>query len=267
MYIYFKSAEWLYCYFNSSEPISYENQNIVISRAEELIKEYLENAESIDEIIKFRKKMNDEEFIEKLEMIACFDICMYDISRTLKRNGTNFDNIYEKVPTTTIYDLTIFANNNFEYEYLHNYSIDEIKKLVDNGDIIIVEEYMTSLFKLGLESKNRNEKCKTFNPILKSVKGDTYDDRECLDDYFTKNDDFYYKVFINYVRSQVKTSWLKKELEKYINEISLGVETMQEQSNNKIESVERREVIKSCLDNFEEKGYVKRLEKLKENYN
>ena len=92
-------------------------------------------------------------------------------------------------------------------------------------------------------------------------------------DWLMNNADLVQNVSNKYGKTSVrnvridKTSWLKKELEKYINEISLGVETMQEQSNNKIESVERREVIKSCLDNFEEKGYVKRLEKLKENYN
>jgi len=264
MDIYFKSSKDLYWYFIDLNPISYKYQNKVISRTEEIIKEYLENAESIDEIIKFRKKMNDEEFIKKLENIVRFDICCYDIETALRRKGIEYDDMYINVPTTTRYDLTILADQNFEWKHLHNYSLDEIKKLVDNEDIVVIEEYKASSFRLVFGSKYITEKCETFNPILK--RKERFEVRESLDDYFTKKDDFYYKTFINYIRSQVKTSWLKEELEKYIHGISLGLNTMNEQVNNENEPIERRDVIKSCLDNMNEKGYVKRLEKLKENY-
>ncbi len=236
-------------------------------RMEQLFQE----AESCQEMIDNKEKLSENEFYNMLNKFAYISGWTdYDCYNVLEL-AYNMDFINEAVIKTTMHttldksekkgrdfrlwkeevgiNFVILYTKDFQVDYEHVYTIEEIKKLLAEKKIIIVskEERDLSWDKDDYEKEEYIE-----FPYA-------YDDNNMQYEFFNKNGKFY-KYTLMYIKKKLTNKELINILLEHLNHIECEVYDTTDGSN--YQNLSWSHVAKEYAKKYEACGYSKRLEKL-----
>ena len=243
--------------------------NTLNNRMEQL----LHGAENCLEMIDNRKNLSDEEFYKKLLEFAyindwneydCFLVLeiaynmkfddealikttMHTVAQKTEGHGRDFSWWNQEVGV----DFRIFYTKDFEVDYEHYYTIEEIKKLIAEKKILIVSEEERNL--AWEEDNYKKEKYQRFDYA--------YDEYNMEHRFFDETGKFY-KYTLKYIRRELNTKKLKKLYFKHLDHLEHEVYEATDGRNYGSDS-SWTHVAKEYSKEFEECGYAKRLTRLK----
>ena len=278
MKIKFKTPDLgrIFCDYYCNE----QNHKIGVENMIDGFNKYMEYAEQIHYLIKNRQSLTNEEFIERLNSYCCFDLNYKDMLKILSNmTGKNFIKD-EEIRTTMVdsrdlgymteyycYDMHIACTENANIKSLEFYSIEQLNKLINLGEIVVLDVFKTTKSWLDeLDEQHRVE-----NPIHFDV---PFNHRRCcmpkfpiaeldLDYYLTDMNDEFKVEFYKYIRKNLKNKHLIDCLKKYLEEFNYYLKDCIIIRNSSFCSVEEEgKFAEMCKSEFDEKGCIERLKQL-----
>lgn len=225
----------------------------------ESCKEMIENKEMSDE--DFYKKLNEFAYIKNWDSYDCYNVISmaYDTEfiGTVTINTTMVVSRVETIGRgrelswweyTKGISLYILYNSEANIDTKHVYNVKEIQKLIDEKKIVVLEE---KEIQLDSDKNYEKEKYKEFK--------EAYDSYSMNYEFFNENGKFY-PYTLKYIRKQLNEEKLNKTYEKHLEHI-----TYEMYDASRLSSMDPawNKIHQSCEREFNEKGYVKRLSKLK----
>lgn len=241
------------------------------------MEQLLHGAENCLKMIDNRKNLSDEEFYKKLLEFAyindwneydCFRVLeiaynmkfdgealikttMHTVVQKTEGHGRDFSWWNEEVGI----DFRIFYTKDFEVDYEHFYTTEEIKKLIAEKKILIVSEEERSL--AWEEDNYKKEKYQRFDYA--------YDDYSMKHEFFDETGKFY-KYTLKYIKKKLNSRQLKKLYSEHLDHVEGEVYEATDGRNYGSDS-SWAHTAKEYSKEFEKCGYAKRLTRLKEEKN
>lgn len=177
------------------------------------------------------------------------------IKTTMKRIVSQNANIESKIMLwieNVGVDLDIIYNRDFRVDFNHFYSVEEIKKLVDEKKIIVIcekERKLTSDIKKYQEEDYHPFDCE-------------YDKYSIEYEFFNENGKFYSKT-LQYIRKKINSEKLQKLILNHINNVNNEITDVI--TDGGFASDSWTNVAQIYSEEFEKKGYSKRLKQINDN--
>lgn len=241
------------------------------------IEQLLHGAENCQEMINNRRKISDKDFYSMLNEFAYIgDWDDYDCYNVLEMayntKFAGYDTINTTMHTTVLeteghgrdfswwdeeigVDFKILYTKDFEVDYEHFYTIEEIKKLIAEKKILIVSEEERSL--AWEEDNYKKEKYQRFDYA--------YDEYNIKHEFFDETGKFY-KYTLKYIKKKLNSRQLKKLYSEHLDHVECEVYEATDGRNYGSDSTWAK-VAKEYSKEFEKCGYAKRLTRLKEEKN
>ena len=249
------------------------NDDIDFDFVNKRIEELLHGAESCQEMINNRRKLSNEEFYkllnnfgrvhawndydcQKVLELACktkfagkeiIPTTMHTIIQKTEGHGRDFSWWDEEVGI----NFKIFYTEDFNFDNEHAYTKEEIKRLIEEKKIFLVSE------------AERN-----YPWDLEPYKEEEYESFECAyDDIFSKEFEFlnekgkYYKYTLQYIRKCLNKRKLERLFKNHMDHVNYEVYST---TNGQTNGSNWAHVASVYKNEFEEKGYSRRLQKLNE---
>lgn len=250
---------------------SNEGEKIDFTKVNYVMEKLLNGAECCIEMITNRNNLSNKDFYDKLNQFAyiscwdevdCYKVLelAYDtkflgetvISTTMHTNvqkkeghGHDFSWWNEEIGI----DLRIIYSKDFNIEYDHFYTVEEIKKLIDEKKVVIIS-IMERDLSLG-EENYKKESYQIFNCA--------FDDYDMQYEFFNEGGKFY-KYTLMYIKEKLTTEKLKELFSNHLKHTNsevhdiIGTDGYGSDFGFSIASKYSKE--------FENRGYAKRLKRL-----
>ena len=263
-------------FFEMEEAVEkYENgEKVDFTDMNYKIEQLLRGAESCKTMIDDKSKLSDTDFYSMLNEFAYINEWNdYDCYNVLEMayNTKFVDEAIIKTTMHTFYqkteghrkdfswwneevgiDFKILYTNDFEIDYEHFYSINEIKNLITEKKILIVSEKDRDL---ALDESNyKKEKYQAFDYA--------YDDYNMQYEFFNEDGKFY-KYTLKYIKKELNSRQLKKLFSEHLDYVEDEIYEATDCENYGSDS-SWINVVKKYSKEFEECGYPIRLNRLKE---
>ena len=242
-----------------------------------IIEQLLHGAESCQEMINNRRKISDKDFYSMLNEFAyisdwndydCYNVLemayntkfagyatinttMHTTIQKTAGHGRDFSWWDEEVGV----NFKILYTEDFNVDYEHFYTINEIKKLVAEKKIIIVSERQRNL--AWEEYNYKKEKYQAFNYA--------YNYYSMQYEFFNEGGKFY-KYTLKYIKKKLNSRQLKKLFSEHLDHVEGEVYEATDSRNYDSDS-SWAHTAKEYSKEFEKCGYAKRLTRLKETKN
>ena len=252
--------------FDDSEKIDFSEIN---SGVEEII----DGAEACLKMISDRKKLTNKEFYDLLLKFAfisnwntydCYKVLelaynmnfvgdtvikttMHAIHQKTEGHGRSFSWWNEEVRI----NFKVAYTKDFKVDYEHAYSVDELRRLIDEKKILIISERSSDC-----DEKNyKKEKYQRFDK--------PYDDYSWKNDFFGETGK-YYPYTLRYIRSKLNK---EKFLKLFKGHLENANKEIYEATHEECWDKSYKKAIKAFSAEFEQQGYAKKLTKLNETIN
>ena len=252
-------------------------EKIDFTEVNQRIEQLLHGAENCQEMINNRRKIEDKDFYSMLNEFAyiggwdeydCYNVLeiayntkfagyatinttMHATVQKTEGHGRDFSWWNEEIGV----DFKILYTKDFEVDYEHFYTIEEIKKLIAEKKILIVSEEERSL--AWEEDNYKKEKYQRFDYA--------YDDYSMKHEFFDETGKFY-KYTLKYIKKKLNSRQLKKLYSEHLDHVEGEVYEATDGRNYGSDS-SWAHTAKEYSKEFEKCGYAKRLTRLKEEKN
>ena len=249
----------------------YDYGKINLSEINSGVEELINGAESCLSMITSERELTDEQFYESLLKFAFItEWSEYDCYHVLEL-AHNLKFVGDEVIKTTMHanvqkteghgrnfswwdeevgiDFRILYTEDFIVDYEHFYTIEEIKKLINDKKIIIVSEEKRNL---AWDEKNyKEENYQRFDYA--------YDDYSMKHEFFDKNGKFY-PYTLKYIRSNFDKKELIKLFKEHLDHSNREIYGATHKSSWNAKHFKK--VAEEYSSEFKKQGYAKRLRKL-----
>ena len=237
------------------------------------IEKLLRGAESCQEMINNRRNVSDEDFYSMLKDFGRIEGWGYADCNNVIAMAYNIEAVGVDIISTTMHDvihtyrhedeefgidLEILYTKEFKSDDNHFYTVEEIKKLIAEKKIIILTSKLRDL-----DREKNNYKKENYKRFHEAYNFDVEDDYEVEQAFFNKNRK-YYKYALKYIKNQLNSRKLKKLYSEYFEHVKGEIYDVTGVINHGGPNSVWAHVAKEYSKEFEERGYAKRLTRLKE---
>ena len=257
-------------FFQWIEPLGqYKNgKKLDFTEVNQEIEKLLRGAESCQEMINNRRNVSDEAFYSMLKDFVYIKGWGYDDCNNVIAMAYNIEAVDDDIISTTMHevihpyrnvdeeigiDLEILYTKEFKIDYNHFYTVAEIKKLIAEKKIIILTSRGRDL------DKKNNYKKENYKGFHEAYTFPVFLDYDVKQAFFNKNRK-YYKYTLKYIRNQLNSRKLKKLYSEYFEHVKREIHSVTDYHGPNPAWVH---VAKEYSKEFEERGYAKRLTRLK----
>ena len=252
----------------------YDGEKMDFSEINSGVEELIGGAESCMKMISDRKNLTNKEFYDMLLKFAYItDWNDYDCYKVLEL-AYNMKFVSDAVIKTTMHavfqkteghgrdfswwdeevgiDFKVVYTKDFKVDYEHAYSVEEIKRLIDEKKIVIISEEERSL---AWDKKNyKKEGYQRFD--------NAYDDYSMKHRFFDETGKFY-PYTLRYIRSRVNKKELLKLFKEHLEHANREIYDATHKSCWNGEHFKK--AVEQYSGEFKKQGYAKRLTKLNSN--
>ena len=251
----------------------YDGKKVDFSEINSSVEKLIDGAESCMKMISDRRNLTNKEFYDMLLKFAFItNWSDYDCYKVLGL-AYNMNFVGDAVIKTTMHatvqkteghgrdfswwneevgiNFKVVHTKDFKVDYKHTYSVEEIKKMIDEKKILIISEEERSL---AWDEKNyKKEKYQRFDYA--------YDDYSWKHRFFDETGKFY-PYTLRYIRSKVNKKTLLKLFKEHLEHTNREIyEATHEKCWN---GNHYKKAVEEYSGEFEHQGYAKRLTKLNE---
>lgn len=246
-------------------------EKIDFTRVNYIMEQLLYGAECCKEMITNRENLSDEDFYVMLNQFAyvsgwdeldCYNVLeiaynmkfvdeavikttMHTNVQKTEGNGSDYSWWNEEVGI----DFKIIYTKDFDVDYEHFYTAEEIKKLINEKKIVIISREERDL--ISDEENYKKEDYQMFD--------DAFDDYSMQYEFFNEGGKFY-KYTLMYIKKQLTAEKLKTLFSNHLEHTSSEVCDIIGDNGNRSDFGVY--IAKEYLKEFQNNGYAKRLKKL-----